>query len=567
MISASRSTIAYWAAAFTALTAFSAAHAQVNQNVPSAADVSRVRNDRGVDLTPRSGGAPIQNAVRTTIDPAAEKQFFVLSDIAFEGVTAYPQGAFRDLYGDKIGQKVSVADIQRIAVQITNRYRADGYVLALASVPTQTVKTGTIKVVVNEGHVANVYFEGDAPADSHRGLIRDYAEKIKAQNPLKSDALERYLLLINDIPGTSAKAVLKPSTTERGASDIVILINNKPIDVVFDSNSRGSPYLGPWQNTLTVTENSQLGLGERTTLRALVTGEVKELRYGEFIHELPVGNEGTKIALSGSISHSAPGDSISPLQVRGRTEALQLRATHPFLRSRLENFTGRVTLDGRNNETDVFIDQRQSADRVRSLRLGGTFDITDSWQGINVIDAEISQGLDIFGATPKGSGRTRSVGEQEYTKFNIDASRTQVLPYNFSLYLATSAQYANDPLLASEQFIVGGPAFGTAYDPGELSGDHGLAGKIELRYGQSLGYNFLNSYQFYGYYDAAQIWRREPLASEQREQSLSSTGVGIRTNFTPNLAGNFEVAFPLSHDIASRPGRDTRFFGGVTVRY
>ena len=62
---------------------------------------------------------------------------FKLTAIKLDGVTVYAPATLRKLYADKIGKKVSFGDLQSVAARITERYRADGYLLSQAIIPDQ----------------------------------------------------------------------------------------------------------------------------------------------------------------------------------------------------------------------------------------------------------------------------------------------------------------------------------------------------------------------------------------------------------------------------------------------
>ena len=64
-----------------------------------------------------------------------------------------------------------------------------------------------------------------------------------------------------------------------------------------------------------------------------------------------------------------------------------------------------------------------------------------------------------------------------------------------------SGQYALDPLFASEEFAVGGPVYGSAYDPAEITGDSGVAARAELRYSNTAPQASIDIFQIYGFYD------------------------------------------------------------------
>ena len=70
---------------------------------------------------------------------------------------------------------------------------------------------------------------------------------------------------------------------------------------------------------------------------------------------------------------------------------------------------------------------------------------------------------------------SRANGEHDFTRAKLSATRIQDLwAPNWSAYMSLAGQYAFDPLLASEEFALGGPVYGRAYDAGEENGIHYL---------------------------------------------------------------------------------------------
>ncbi|MBY0406204.1 MAG: hypothetical protein K2Q01_00810, partial [Rickettsiales bacterium] len=157
-----------------------------------------------------------------------------------------------------------------------------------------------------------------------------------------------------------------------------------------------------------------------------------------------------------------------------------------------------------------------------------------------------------------------------FWKFNGTVSRLQPLQGPFSFYLAATGQASSGALLSAEQFGLGGPIFLSGYDPSELTGDSGLAGRAELQYSENAGYQFLSAYQFYAFYDAGQVWTRNPAAGLESSISLASLGGGVRFNVSAALSGSFEVATPLTKPVnANLPnnGNDTRAFFSLAYRF
>ena len=59
----------------------------------------------------------------------ADKISLTLQAVNLEGATLYAPDALSAAYADKVGQKITVADVYKIAAEITRQYRNDGYIL------------------------------------------------------------------------------------------------------------------------------------------------------------------------------------------------------------------------------------------------------------------------------------------------------------------------------------------------------------------------------------------------------------------------------------------------------
>jgi len=394
--------------------------------------------------------------------------------------------------------------------------------------------------------------------------VQNYGDKIRREKPLNIKTLERYLLLMDDLPGATAKGVLRPSPQTFGAADLVVTITHKTLEGSGSVDNRGNRFIGPVQMTGIVAGNSLVGMYERTLLRYITSSDFDELQFFNVQHEQQLGREGTRLVLDASHTETEPGFTLTPLNIEGESDALSARVVHPFLRSRAKNLNGRIQFDYRNSDTDS-LGLDLTNDRLSVLRVGGAFDWADRWKGVNLIDVQASQGLDVFNPSDTGPNRSRANGDAEFTKLNIDVTRTQILPAGFSLFGAVSGQITGDELLAAELFSVGGQAFGGAYDAAEISGDEGVAAKAELRYGRMTNLKFLNSYQAYGYYDIGAVWNNDGTTPDNH--SLASAGLGVRANFVPWLSGSAEVGWPLTKQVNTEGDRDPRFFFNVTGRF
>ena len=186
-------------------------------SVPSSADVGRIKpfdaplirsRDEAVFEVPKASFA-------TNIPEGADEVRFTLNSVRIDGASAIPQAELELLYAKKLGQPFRLGDIWRLAAAITQRYRESGYFLSRAFVPAQNVKGGQIQLRVIEGYVSDVTIEGNATPSR----IRDaYIQKLIAQRPISAAALESFMLRLEDLPGVSYHAVIRPSREVGGGS-------------------------------------------------------------------------------------------------------------------------------------------------------------------------------------------------------------------------------------------------------------------------------------------------------------------------------------------------------------
>ncbi len=547
---------------------FSPAHAQT---VPSSANPSLIEQRFEKKPTAASSvndtvTAPLaESKLPKDLEQQMASTHFVLTRVLIEGASAYTPEQLQFAYDGMIGKKISMIDAHEIARRITRHYRDHSYLLSQASIPPQTITNGTLVIRVVEGYVANVRLSSDAISTGQQRVLSAYGQRLTSVRPVGIDDLERYVLLVNDLPGIAAANAIQVSPTAFGAVDMTTTATHTPWSGYVTADNRGSKYVGPLQYTASLTANSLFGRYDRTQLRAITTSPTSELRFVDLAHDEPLGDNGARWGLSGSYSDTDPGDSLKSSFIRGNSTFVQGKISYPFIRTRHENFSGRLLADIRNTNTDVS-GNAFSKDRLRSLRLGGSYDFVDEWMGVDLIDVQVSRGLNVWNASDSGILRSRADGESDYTKWGVNLARTQSLPNNFSFATTATGQYTANRLLAGEQFTVGGSGFGSAYDPSELAGDYGAAAKAELRYNHILNYAYLYSYQAYGYYDIGHIWMNDAGVDAK---SLSSAGIGVRTAFTRALSGSVEAALPLTRPVSNQGnhGDDARVFFSLSGRF
>jgi hemolysin activation/secretion protein len=558
----------------TALVAPFFASGAFAQTVPGSADVSRVQERMEQKLPGEVREAPlnIEGAAPFTAPAGAEKMMFTLQSVEMEGQTVYAPGVLDKMYADKVGTKISLADVYALAAEITAKYRNDGYILTQVVVPPQTISSGVVRLRVVEGTIDQIRIEGGDQGRNYN-VIDLYAQELKSKGALNNKDLERALLLINDLPGVTARGVLSPSPKVTGASDLTIVVERDLLEGQVGADNYGSRYLGRWEITGGAAVNSALGFNERFSVNLAYApagqGLDAELVFGEALAEVPIGKYGTKLDVKLGTTATDPGHDLSEFDVVGRASYIGAKIDQPIIRTRDLNLSSSLGLDFRRTKTKSNIEPTREDD-LSVLRLGSHVDWIDTTfkAAVTDIDLELSRGLSIFGASDEGDpNMSRPAGDPQFTKMTGSITRLERIVDGLALQGMVMGQMSDGALLTAEEFGVGGAVLGRGYDASELVGDDGLGGSLELQWNQPVPVSWVNDYTVYGFYDIGRTWNDDGTTADGRAASLASVGLGLRTEIMPGTDAGLMFAFPLTRNIEAENDSTMRPFVNISHKF
>lgn len=537
------------------------------QGLPGPSDPSRIEQRFERPPTPQSVPEPPPIPAPEAAPPPeqAETIRFTLRKLTVSGNAVFGADDLAKLWDGLEGTEVSLAQIYQARDRITAHYRNAGYVLSQAVVPAQRIRGGEVRLEVVEGFINDVKFEGDF-AD-RLGLLRVMAAKIKASRPLKMDVLERYVMLADDLPGVNVRTVLEAAEDVPGGSDLTFVLERAAFNGSAAVDNRGTRSIGKLQVTQSLNIEDQLGVFDRTTLQGVAATDVRELRYIDVSHALPIDAEGTLLTVGLRRSWSRPGAEVKPLDIDSLTSGARIGLSHPFIRSRNQTLRVDVGFALRDSRSAV-LGAPQSQDRLRVASASLAYDFADDLDGANLVQATVSKGLNLLDATRTGSPRaTREGGRSDFLKYHLLLQRNQPIDDQLSIVVAAEGQHSADRLLSAEEFGVGGKSYGRAFDSSEITGDSGAAAKLEAAYLlPPWREKWLNYAQAYVFSDYGWVWNHEPGGRHGR-QALASLGGGLRFGLFDRLDGFVEVAFPKLRDPSATEDRGARAFFSLSARF
>jgi hemolysin activation/secretion protein len=491
----------------------------------------------------------------------------MLRKIELSGVTVFDVAELEPLYTGMLNREVPYSELYGIANRITAKYHAAGYVLSQAFVPGQEVNTrdGIVHIWVVEGSLQSYRIIGD-PGGS-RSAIERYAKKLLQMRALRKADLERYLLLMNDLPGTAVVGYVNPGDRGLQNAELIISAANKSSGGIFGVDNRGSEFFGPEELYGTLQGNSLLGFGDLIEISPIITGDGGKLTSkGGFLNiRVPIFSDGAYVQAYFAGSSTSPGGYLDQYDLEGEAFIGTFALGYPLIRELGRYLYGAIQFDYMESKEDIYSDQPFVKDKLRVLRGQLAYGEADSWGGENFVDLRLSLGIDGLGASSDDDPlRSRTNAQASFVAFEFHAMRRQSLSAvadNLRLVLGVMGQYSPDSLLSGEEFGLGGPIYLRAYDFYDIAGDYGIAARFELQYGLPLkDKTIFNAMELFGFYDIGQIWNHDPLPFELSDGSLASTGAGFRLTVWNNIFASLYAAQPLTRDVTAAENKDLRYF-------
>jgi hemolysin activation/secretion protein len=467
--------------------------------------------------------------------------------VEIQGATAYKPGELEPYYRDIVGKSVPLSQISGVLQQIQAKYRNDGYVLTVVRGTVEPVDgRSTLRVRVVEGFISDVKIDGDiGPAGV---LVYNFLNKLTSIRPVNIADIERALLLAQDVPGVSVRAVLRPGTGEAGAVELVGQVGRKPFGGFVQYDNRAAPFAGPHELLVGAQANSFTSAGERTEVILYDTPFNEQQIFGQAGIEGFVGSSGLKLRAYGGYGPSEPGGPLGQVGFRSRLLIAGASAAYPIIRTRPVTLNVTLAFDisrAEISQADLASGarQRSSLDELRIVRLGETLDFQDQTFGTGLVSANtvaltLHQGLSGLGASTSGD---RPGTKVDFFKVTGELTRVQNL-FGFNgglvaLKLSGGGQYSGDILPSNEKYFLGGTKFGRGYFSGEITGDRAVGATAELQLNTSTDWPVRLGLQPYLFYDAGWAWN---LAQGDLDEHVKSAGVGVRISFTQQLSVELE---------------------------
>ena len=423
----------------------------------------------------------------------------VVHAFRFAGNTLFSAEQLASAVASYLDRPLDFAQLQAATLAVAKRYRDAGWIVR-TYLPEQDIAGGIVTIQVVEAVFGGARLEG--PAATRLAFSRISA-MVEAQQrtgePLNADAVDRALLLAEDLPGVSVTGSLSEGA-RKGESELVIRMADKALvsgDAALDNT--GSRSTGPDRLAVNLALGSALGSGDLLSGSAIHTAGSDYLRLGA---TAPVGPHGWRLGASAShLDYKLVSPDFIALHGKGTSDTMGMEASYALIRARMDNLYFNANLDHKafDNQSGGAVTTHYHTDTLTLAVNGNLFDNLGGG-GTNTANLALVAGEVNLDASPNqaaDASTTRSAGR--FAKLRYGANRQQVLSQDLALYAAFSGQSANKNLDSSEKFYLGGAGGVRAYPSSEGGGSEGRMVNLELRLRLPQGFNLA------GFYDYGQV--------------------------------------------------------------
>lgn len=464
-------------------------------------------------LAPTDGGTP-SISIRVSL-------------IQITGNTQIDTHDLHALVADAEGQALTLAALTAVIERITRHYQLQGFPLAKATLPAQTILDGVVKVQVIEARYGAIAMITDLAISG--ALLPSAMSALASGQVITQAPLDQALLWLSDIPGLAVSASLKPGA-QPGESDLEVhthLSSEKPTwtgSSVLDNY--GNQYTGAtraFQN-LRITDPFNRHDGATMDINALSSGP--GLSYGRIAYETVFSHVAIRAGAGVSSLQYKLDGVFADSAAQGSAKVTQVWLRRSFRRGYTENMEGQIQYEktAMRDRVGLELMNVRDAEKIMTSMKGNAHD--KLWPGtfsdwnVSLTSGKLSNEQLLVGLA------TSPLLQKHFNKFNADVSFLQQLTAKDAFYATLKLQLTGRSLDASEKMIIGGANSVRALAMGGLSGDQGAALTMEYRHILDLAYR--GQWQISIFLDNAMLAQQiAGSATERPYQKVTGAGAGL----------------------------------------
>lgn len=440
-------------------------------------------------------------------------------------------------------RRLSFTDILAAQRAIDRLYFKNGYITSGTFLPPQKLESGIVTVEVIEGTVEAINIQGLDRLNS--GYVRSRLN-IATNAPLNKDKLLNALQLLQIDPLIENLAAELTAGTRPGSSILELSLQEAdPFDLILSFDNYRAPSVGTDRRGISITHRNLVGLGDRFSVGYLNTdgsNSLNDLNYTVPFNPYN-GTFNFRLSYTESEIITSPFDRFN---IESENTNYEFTYRQPVLQKPTQNVAIGLTF-ARNNSAITLDGQPEQLSRgaeadgetnISVLRFFQEYTKRDANQVLALL-SQFSLGIDVFDATINGANQPDS----KFLAWRGQAQYLQLLSSDLTLLLRSDFQVANQGLVPTEQFSLGGGLSVRGYRQDALLGDNGWFNSAEIRATVLRMPQWQSSLQLTPFIDFGKVWNSDDLTFDTN--TLVSTGIGLRLQIGDYFASRLDWGIPL----------------------
>lgn len=503
-----------------------------------------------------SSGEPVSVAIERAAPVMPVVKSVRIEAVELEGNHAFTASQLQSVLAEELPREMTLADMKKLAGVLTAYYHQNGYQLARVMVPRQDfVDNKPLRLTVLEGWVDTIDQKGARRLKPSlvQGILGDAG--VKPGEPFRMSDLEIGMVRLNRLYGIQAASVLR-SGAQLGSTTVAVnLVEGPRYNGVVEVNNYGSKNTGETRLQASVGFDNLTGRGDQLGFQAVKSVSGSGTFNFRASYARPLNTSGLSAVAYASTGNINVGGQFSILNIQGDTRTFGAGLRKEWIKGPTSILALETWLEALNlNQTVLGVTTVEDA--VRKVRIGLSYETRDN-RSKTVAGVAYHHGLGtLLGGMPNNSplsSRAFSQADNSFDKISIDAARIFYVTPRLNTLLQVSGQYAVVPLVATEQWGIGGFGSVVGHAPSFFVGDSGLTLSTEGRY---LLRPALPGLQLILRADHGMVFVKRPFLGQKSSDQLSGASIGVGYS-SPSF---WDVRFDLARGFGDDTGGNSAYF-------
>lgn len=504
-------------------------------------------------LKPQLEKPPIELVIPTTPPSSTEPEIpldsearITVTKFNFTGSSIFSDEQLTEVVQAYLNRSLSFTELLQARTAITKFYVDRGYVTSGAYIPPQTIENGIITIAIVEGKIddINVKVEGKLTPN----YVRDRL-KIATGKPLNVNRLLEALQLLQLNPiidriSAELSADVRPGTS---ILDVEITVADTFTTKIILDNGR-NPQVGSFRRGVELEDINFLGYGDTARVWYLNTDGSHDV---DVAYTIPVNAYNGELSLEYRyVAAEVVEDPFDELEINSDYQKYSISFRQPVYQNPSQELALGLTFDHQTSQSRLGDlggfpfrgTDDEGKTKISSFRFFQEWTQRDAKQ-VLAARSEFSFGVDLFDPTNTfNEGIDEDVPGSNYFAWRGQVQWVRLLAPETLLVLRGDIQLADRPLVALEQFGLGGLGSVTGYRQNYLLTDNGVFGSAEVNLPiYNRGDHLVHLIPFF---NIGTGWNSGD-TPDPEDSTLASLGLGLQWQYSDRVSARIDWGIPL----------------------